>query len=222
MVSMLGPSHQVGDIFIPKYANIEDNLQQLESFIPRSDDYLLCSYPKSGMLVTRCTSNCHGGRFFDKEPNFYRFSTTWITEDMPCSGYLLVFMLIRLMRLSVRSFLSGTHWVNEIMRMLISGDTTYNCQPICNLESGNYDFSSSSDTTISAPRVLHTHLPCQMLPHSILCRKMVYIMRNPRDQIVSLYHHHQGLKWSPTLTFEEFFHQVLSNPQKGKTAIIYR
>lgn len=48
MVSMLGPSHLMGDIYIPRYNNIEENLAKLETFIPEDTDYFLCSYPKSG------------------------------------------------------------------------------------------------------------------------------------------------------------------------------
>ena len=52
MVSMLGPSHLMGDIYIPRYNNIEENLDKLETFIPEDTDYFLCSYPKSGNGTT--------------------------------------------------------------------------------------------------------------------------------------------------------------------------
>lgn len=115
----------------------------------------------------------------------------------------------------------GTHWVNEIMRMLLSGKAEYNSDPISNMESGNFDSTSCNSSSSTEPRVLHTHLPCQMLPQTILRQKIVYIMRNPKDQIVSLYHHHQGLKRSPTLTFSEFFNQVLNEPHKGMSLLYY-
>ena len=107
--------------------------------------------------------------------------------------------------------------------MLLSGKAEYDPAPICNMESGNYGSTSQDNQSPAEPRVLHTHLPCQMLPQTIMRQKIVYVMRNPKDQIVSLYHHHQGLKWSPTLSFAEFFHQVINEPHRGKktTSIKY-
>lgn len=110
---------------------------------------------------------------------------------------------------------AGTHWVNEILRMLVTGVAQYTSDPIHNLESGNYRDLASCDAT--SPRVLQTHLPHDMLPQSITSGKILYVMRDPRDQIVSLYHHHQGLKWSRTMEFPEFFRNVMDNPHKGKT-----
>lgn len=98
--------------------------------------------------------------------------------------------------------------------MLVAGRTDYTKGPINNLESGNCLDPNKVDP--ATPRVLHTHLPQDMLPKSITQRKIVYVMRDPRDQLVSLYHHHQGLKWSPEMSFKEFFRNVLENPHKGK------
>lgn len=52
MVSLLGSSHFVKgrDIYIPSYNGIEQNLQKIAKYKPRKNDYILCSYPKSGML----------------------------------------------------------------------------------------------------------------------------------------------------------------------------
>jgi len=113
-------------------------------------------------------------------------------------------------------FWTGTHWVNEILTMLVSGDASYSPEAIKNLESGNYN--SPEDSPF---RILHSHLPLDLLPPTLLQQKMVYVMRNPRDQIVSLYFHHQGLKWSNEMTFEEFFYSILENPTKGETEIIH-
>lgn len=95
--------------------------------------------------------------------------------------------------------------------MLVSGVTEYLSDPLNNLESGNY-----GDHSRGCRRILHTHLPYDLLPNSILQKKITYVMRDPRDQIVSLYHHHQGLKWSPSLSFKEFFKDVLENANKGE------
>lgn len=96
------------------------------------------------------------------------------------------------------------------MTMLITGETEYLLSPINNLESGCFPLSDSP-----IPRVIQTHLPYDMLPDSILSKKIVYVLRNPRDQMVSLYHHHQGLRWTPSLTFQQFFADVIENPGKG-------
>lgn len=105
---------------------------------------------------------------------------------------------------------SGTHWLNEILHMLVSGTTEYTTDPISNLESGSYQDSQTDQF-----RILHSHLPYDMLPELIKTQKIIYIMRNPLDQIVSLYHHHQGLKWSPCKTFYQFFCDIMENPDKG-------
>ncbi|KAF0289621.1 Sulfotransferase 1A4 [Amphibalanus amphitrite] len=57
------------------------------------------------------------------------------------------------------------------------------------------------------PRFVKTHMPLSMLPPRLLdeCR-VVYVARNPKDALVSYYHHHKlFLTYGFDGTFEEFF-----------------
>jgi len=49
---------------------------------------------------------------------------------------------------------------------------------------------------LASPRVIKSHLPLHLLPPKLLdtC-KVVYVARNPKDVIVSFYHHHKLIKF---------------------------
>ncbi|KAK7072736.1 Sulfotransferase, partial [Halocaridina rubra] len=60
-------------------------------------------------------------------------------------------------------------------------------------------------TSLPSPRTLKTHMPFSLLPPKLLdtC-KVIYLARNPRDVVVSYYHHHRmwlthgfTVMWSP-------------------------
>lgn len=101
--------------------------------------------------------------------------------------------------------------------MLLSGSTEYKPSlPLPNLESGSYTTSTThSMADNQSYRLLHSHLPLDHLPSSLLQQKIVYVLRDPRDQMVSLYHHIQAFKWSKHKTFEQFFYECMENPDKG-------
>lgn len=64
-----------------------------------------------------------------------------------------------------------------------------------------------------SPRTLKTHLPIQLLPPSLLEKncKMIYIARNPKDNMVSYYHFHRMNKALPAPgTWEEYFENFLT------------
>ncbi|XP_043231719.1 sulfotransferase 1C4-like [Amphibalanus amphitrite] len=63
------------------------------------------------------------------------------------------------------------------------------------------------------PRFIKSHMPFSMLPPKLLdtC-KVVYVARNPKDALVSYYHHHKLIKMMDFEgTFEEFFDLFLEN-----------
>ena len=63
------------------------------------------------------------------------------------------------------------------------------------------------------PRFVKSHMPFSMLPPKLLdtC-KVVYVARNPKDALVSYYHHHKLIKILDfDGTFEEFFDLFLEN-----------
>ncbi|XP_008777575.2 flavonol sulfotransferase-like [Phoenix dactylifera] len=47
-----------------------------------------------------------------------------------------------------------------------------------------------------SPRILNTHLPCSLLPHTIksLDCKVIYVCRDPKDVLVSLWYFNNGLR----------------------------
>ncbi|XP_003799611.1 bile salt sulfotransferase-like [Otolemur garnettii] len=86
---------------------------------------------------------------------------------------------------------SGTHWLIEILCLIQSkGDTkwvqsvpTWERSPWIELESG---FALANK---EGPRLLTSHLPIQLFPKSFFSSKakVIYLIRNPKDIIVSSY-----------------------------------
>ncbi|XP_061288520.1 sulfotransferase 1C4 isoform X2 [Bos javanicus] len=66
---------------------------------------------------------------------------------------------------------------------------------------------------MASPRMLKTHLPFHLLPPSFLeenC-KMIYVARNPKDNMVSYYHFHRMNRNLPAPgTWEEYFESFLA------------
>lgn len=83
---------------------------------------------------------------------------------------------------------SGTHWIWEIINMVLNGNTEY---MEMNKSQFFLEFSSHDNFVSNEARVLNTHLPLRMLPTEILDKKIktVLIARNLKDVAVSLYCH---------------------------------
>ncbi|KAK3596812.1 hypothetical protein CHS0354_036652 [Potamilus streckersoni] len=84
---------------------------------------------------------------------------------------------------------SGTHWLWEIVQMLLRGNAEYETKTKL---SAMIDIRTPEELdAIASPRVLNTHLPVDMLPSDVLSKRIsiIHIMRNPKDVAVSLYHH---------------------------------
>ncbi|KAG8079795.1 hypothetical protein GUJ93_ZPchr0007g4236 [Zizania palustris] len=63
---------------------------------------------------------------------------------------------------------------------------------------------------LPSPRLLNTHIAYSLLPETVTtdgCCKVVYIYRDPKDMVVSLYHFHRRLQ--PDLSFADMFDSVL-------------
>lgn len=89
--------------------------------------------------------------------------------------------------------ISGTHWVWEIVNMLL-------CQKATRIssmkESAMLEGSSGINMqNMSSPRVLNTHLLFSDLPTDFIVKKckIVYVLRNIKDVAVSFYNHHVRL-----------------------------
>lgn len=85
---------------------------------------------------------------------------------------------------------SGTHWIWEVVCMLIKGTTEYT------KETKEFFFLEAIPDldvvhNLPSPRPLNTHLPYRWLPKQLAEKggKIIHVIRNPKDVAVSLYHH---------------------------------
>ncbi|XP_055862635.1 sulfotransferase 1B1-like [Biomphalaria glabrata] len=107
---------------------------------------------------------------------------------------------------------TGLHWNMEIVKMLMDGSANMDNEVEarrCFLDSTR--ISSVSDR--ASPRLLLTHVPFRWLPKQALEKKIkiIFLNRNPKDTLVSLYHHMHSHKVPLNYpgTFEQFFHLFL-------------
>ncbi|XP_076453019.1 sulfotransferase 1B1-like [Babylonia areolata] len=87
---------------------------------------------------------------------------------------------------------SGTHWLFEVIRMLMEGKTDL---PV--VEKGEFmiEVDMTDIPSKPSPRILNSHVLYDQLPNLRSSRcKVVYVTRNPRDVAVSFYNHTRKLK----------------------------
>lgn len=108
---------------------------------------------------------------------------------------------------------SGSHWVFEIMHMIINGK-------IESTDQIDYTFlemvPQSVVEAVPSPRILSSHLPFRLLPKQMKEKKtkIVALVRNPKDTSISLYHLDRGLKW---IDYQGTFEDYLQLYMKGQT-----
>ncbi|XP_069618910.1 sulfotransferase 6B1-like [Ranitomeya imitator] len=91
---------------------------------------------------------------------------------------------------------SGTHWLAEIMKLLYSSKVALT-SPI---EFG--DISKLEElSNVTTKRIIPTHLNYDMLPKDFKAKKCkaIYIIRNPKDTAVSLFHYYRDNPDLPTI-----------------------
>lgn len=92
----------------------------------------------------------------------------------------------------------------------VFGKTTENSQRLMKtLKGSSVEFAAS----LTGRRFLKTHLPWHLLPEQLKSdsdAKIVYTMRNPKDQIVSMYHYCL-LVYKVNCTFDEFVEVFLAD-----------
>ncbi|XP_042529432.1 sulfotransferase 6B1-like, partial [Dipodomys spectabilis] len=102
---------------------------------------------------------------------------------------------------------SGTHWVAEVIENIASTRLAL----MSPLERG--DVSKFEELkTCSKRRVIPTHLSYEILPATIKQKqcKMIYIVRNPKDTAVSLFHYYRDNPDLPDIdTWAAFFELFL-------------
>ncbi|XP_046569342.1 sulfotransferase 1B1-like isoform X2 [Haliotis rubra] len=88
---------------------------------------------------------------------------------------------------------SGTHWVWEVAGMLLAGSTNY-IRDIKESQFLEVKEVAALDA-LTSPRLLNTHMGFRFLPSEIVTKrtKVIYLLRNPKDVAVSLYHHVTGM-----------------------------
>ncbi|KAL8580958.1 hypothetical protein ACOMHN_017525 [Nucella lapillus] len=106
---------------------------------------------------------------------------------------------------------AGTHWLWEMISMLLAGQAVYEprakellMMDLCPI--GALD-------KLHSPRVLNTHLPFSMLPTANMRArrvKVVHVYRNPRDVMMSMYHHFRQFKLEHTETVHQFCNAFLN------------
>ncbi|XP_046542813.1 sulfotransferase 1C4-like [Haliotis rubra] len=83
----------------------------------------------------------------------------------------------------------GTHWLWEVIEMLISGTIHYQ-KDVKETRMLEFIFKDGIEA-VPQPRVFNTHLPLRMLPKQVVEKKIkcIQIMRNPKDVCVSFFNH---------------------------------
>ncbi|XP_046353753.2 sulfotransferase 1B1-like [Haliotis rufescens] len=83
----------------------------------------------------------------------------------------------------------GTHWLWEVLEMLISGTIQYQ-KDVKETRMMEFLFKDGIEA-VPHPRVFNTHLPLRMLPTQVVEKKVkcIQIMRNPKDACVSFFNH---------------------------------
>ncbi|KAK3706208.1 hypothetical protein RRG08_038471 [Elysia crispata] len=98
----------------------------------------------------------------------------------------------------------GTHWVTEILHMLVSRTTDYATRT---KEFNMLELMEDSPALdhLDSPRVLNSHLYIAHLPEQLVEKKvkLIHLIRNPKDCAVSLYHHIKPSA-SEQFTFDNF------------------
>lgn len=89
---------------------------------------------------------------------------------------------------------SGTHWIWEIVSMLMKQRTDYSKEPMeCFFLEAMPDINFIHN--MPSPRILSTHVPYRWFPRQHIENggKIVHVLRNPKDVAVSMYHHFKNV-----------------------------
>lgn len=99
---------------------------------------------------------------------------------------------------------AGTHWIWEITKMLRKGKAEHES---ARKESVMLEFHTPEEfDAMQSPRTLNTHLLYRLIPEQILQKKskIIFIQRNPKDVLVSLYGHMKAFDPHSKKPWEDF------------------
>uniref|UniRef100_A0A8C6XMR0 Sulfotransferase n=1 Tax=Naja naja TaxID=35670 RepID=A0A8C6XMR0_NAJNA len=111
---------------------------------------------------------------------------------------------------------SGTTWMQEILSLIHSNG---NLEPIKTLPNWarapwlEHSYFQEQLQHIRCPRLLTTHLPQPVLAPALKKAKpkVIYVVRNPKDVVVSYYHFQRMAKFFPEpASFEGFLHDFMA------------
>ncbi|XP_041377237.1 sulfotransferase 1C4-like isoform X2 [Gigantopelta aegis] len=138
----------------------------------------------------------------------------WLPSAPLKNSYAEQIPLIRNMEIADTDILlagypkGGSNWMFHIFNMLLNGSSDY-----CNT-SKPLHFLETIDIpgleVQKSGRVLNTHLLFHQLPKQIIEKKrpIIYVLRNPKSAVVSLYHHFRDFK---PIEFEGSWPQTLES-----------
>ncbi|XP_071146009.1 sulfotransferase 1B1-like isoform X2 [Mytilus edulis] len=109
---------------------------------------------------------------------------------------------------------TGTHWVHEIITMLVDHTTEYNSRD-ATLKI-HLDFMTDFQLLESETRrrILHSHLPWSFLPskHKDEKAKVVYVNRHPKDRHASQYNWLKQMNGvPPDFTWKQYYEDMVIN-----------
>ncbi|XP_078143294.1 sulfotransferase family 2, cytosolic sulfotransferase 3 [Centroberyx gerrardi] len=110
---------------------------------------------------------------------------------------------------------SGTTWMQEILPLVLNGGDLTPVQTIPNWDRVPWLEETRAALVMDclpSPRALVTHLPYHLMPTSFYSSKakVIYVMRNPKDVMVSSYHFHKMASFlDDPGTFQEFMEKFL-------------
>ncbi|XP_069132736.1 sulfotransferase 1A1-like [Argopecten irradians] len=95
---------------------------------------------------------------------------------------------------------AGTHWVHEIVSMILQEGAEYTKGHKAGVMMEAADIETMTD--LPSPRFINTHLPFRHIPkkHVESGYKIIHVSRNPKDVMVSFYNH---MKNDPTTACTE-------------------
>lgn len=110
---------------------------------------------------------------------------------------------------------SGTIWMQEILPLVLNGGDLTPLHTIPNWDRVPWLEEKRLALVVDQlpnPRAMVTHFPYQLMPPSFITSKakVIYVMRNPKDVIVSSYYFHQMARFlDDPGTFDEFVDKFL-------------